>query len=83
MRTTLTIDDDVAIALERVRGRDGVALKEVVNQALRRGLRVMDAEREDAPRARYRVRAWRSGGMRVSVDNVAEALDWAEGHARR
>ena len=83
MRTTLTIDDDLAVALERVREREGMAFKEVVNQALRRGLRVMDAEREAAPRKAYRVRPWKSGGMRVSVDNVAEALDWAEGHARR
>jgi hypothetical protein len=83
MRTTLTIDDDVAIALDRVRERDALSLKAVVNQALRRGLRVMDAEREHAPQQRYHVRAWRSGGIRVSVDNVAEALDWAEGHGRR
>jgi hypothetical protein len=43
----------------------------------------MDAEREDVPRQWYRVRPWASGGMRVSVDNVAEALDWAEGHGRK
>jgi hypothetical protein len=43
----------------------------------------MDAEREEAPRPRYHVRTWRSGGVRVSLDNVAEALDWAEGHGRR
>jgi hypothetical protein len=42
----------------------------------------MDAEREEAPRPRYRVRSWSSGGLRVSIDNVAEALDWAEGHGR-
>jgi hypothetical protein len=83
MRTTLTIDDDVAIALDRIREREALTLKDVVNEALRRGLRVMDAERSDAPRERYRVRPWASGGMRVSVDNVAEALDWAEGHGRR
>ena len=42
MRTTLTIDDDVAIALQRVRERDALTLKDAVNEALRRGLRVMD-----------------------------------------
>jgi hypothetical protein len=82
MRTTLTIDDDVAVALDRVRAREALSLKAVVNQALRRGLRVMDAERERAPQERYRVRPWASGGMRVSVDHVAEALEWAEGHGR-
>ena len=79
MRTTLTIEEDVALALDRVRERDSLSLKAVVNEALRRGLRVMDAEHESAPRTRYRVRAWSSGGMKVSVDNVAEALGWAEG----
>jgi hypothetical protein len=83
MRTTLTLEDDVAIALERVREREALTLKSVVNEALRRGLRVMDAEREEAPRPQYHVRTWRSGGVRVSLDNVAEALDWAEGHRRR
>jgi hypothetical protein len=80
MRTTLTLDEDVALALERVREREALTFKAVVNQALRRGLRVMYAEREGTPRRRYRVRPWKSGGMRVSVDNVSEALDWAEGH---
>ena len=83
MRTTLTLEDDVAFALERAREREGLSFKAVVNLALRRGLRVMDAEREEMPQEAYRVRAWRSGGMRVSVDNVAEALDWAEDHGRR
>jgi hypothetical protein len=82
MRTTLTLEEDVALALERVQERDALTFKSVVNEALRRGLRVMDAEREEAPRPRYRVRSWSSGGLRVSIDNVAEALDWAEGHGR-
>jgi hypothetical protein len=83
MRTTLTIDEDVALALDRVGEREALTFRAVVNQALRRGLRAMDADREGGPRPSYRVRPWRSGGMRVSVDNVAEALDWAEGHGRR
>lgn len=83
MRTTLTIDDDIALALDRVREQESLSFKAVVNKALRRGLRAIDAERGDAGRQRYQVRTWASGGMRVSVDNVAEALDWAEGHHRR
>jgi len=38
MRTTLTIDDDVAAALERLRRSEDKSLKEVINQTLRRGL---------------------------------------------
>ena len=41
MRTTLTLDPDVAALLERVRAaRDGT-LKDVVNEGMRRGLKQM------------------------------------------
>ncbi len=83
MRTTLTIDDDIAIALDRIRGRDSLSLKTAVNEALRRGLRVMDAELEEPQKPAYEIRPWNSGGMRIAVDNVAEALAWAEGDARK
>lgn len=83
MRTTLTIEDDVAIALERVQATEELSLKATVNEALRRGLRAMEAERERPFRKPYKIRPWDSGGMRISVDNVAEALDWAEGGNRR
>ena len=43
MRTTLTIDDDVAAALERLRRADDKSLKEVVDQTLRQGLKQRDA----------------------------------------
>jgi Ribbon-helix-helix protein, copG family len=38
MRTTLTLDDDVAAALERLRKSRDASLKDLVNEALRRGL---------------------------------------------
>jgi len=38
MRTTLTLDDDVAAALERLRRTRNASLKDLVNEALRRGL---------------------------------------------
>jgi hypothetical protein len=47
MRTTLTIEDDLAAILERETKRKGMTFKEVVNATLRRGL-----EREDALPAR-------------------------------
>ena len=83
MRTTLTIDDDVAIALERVRERDDLTLKAAVNEALRRGLRALDAEAENAPRKAYRTRTWNGGTPKIDIANVVEALDWAEGPGRR
>lgn len=38
MRTTLTLDDDLAEALARMARRDDRSFKEVVNETLRRGL---------------------------------------------
>ena len=38
MRTTLTLDDDVADALKAVMRASGKSFKQVVNDALRRGL---------------------------------------------
>ena len=38
MRTTLTLDDDVAAAIERLRRARDASLKDIVNDALRKGL---------------------------------------------
>lgn len=38
VRTTLTLDDDVAVMIERRRKATGDGLKDVVNDALREGL---------------------------------------------
>ena len=42
MRTTLTIDDDLMRELKDAAHREGLPLKQLVNRALRRGLRAMD-----------------------------------------
>lgn len=78
MRTTLTLEDDVAALLERARERGSRTLKEVVNEALRRGLREMEEPPlETDP---YRTPSTSLGGCRVgSLDDVAEALVVAEG----
>jgi hypothetical protein len=76
VRTTLTLDDDVAALLEKALKRRGATLKQVVNEALRRGLT------EDAPRrraARYRIRPVDLGGARVPLDNIGEVLALIEG----
>jgi hypothetical protein len=41
MRTTLTLDDDNAVRLERLRKERDVGLKEIVNEAIRLGLNEM------------------------------------------
>ena len=77
MRTTLTLDDDVAVQLERLRRARDVSLKELVNEALRRGLRDMNAPLKKAQA--FRTQVFHMGKPLVSLDNVAEALAYLEG----
>jgi hypothetical protein len=78
MRTTLTLDDDVAAQLERLRKKRDASFKDVVNDVLRRGLR--DVESPQKPRKPYRTRVVDLGGSKIgSLDNIAEVLAIAEG----
>ena len=43
MRTTLTLEKDVAVALERLQQKRDASFKDVVNEALRQGIRMMNA----------------------------------------
>ena len=76
MRTTITLDPDVAAAIERLRRHRGVGLSEVVNDLARAGLRSRE------PRRAFRQRSV-DLGLRVDVSNVAEALDVLEGPGAR
>jgi hypothetical protein len=77
MRTTLTLDDDVASVLERLRKSRGASLKQLVNEALRRGLKDMTGRTKQ--RATVRTRSATLGRLRISgIDNVTEALTAAE-----
>ena len=79
MRTTLTIDEDVAVQLEHLRRARDLTLKELVNEALRRGLRDMSGP--PRKRSTVRTRAFPMGKPLISVDNVAEALAHLEDEA--
>jgi len=78
MRTTLTLDDDVAAQLERLRKRRKASLRDVVNEALREGLRRLNEPA--AARPRYRISPIDTGRCLLpNVDDVAEVLAVAEG----
>jgi Ribbon-helix-helix protein, copG family len=78
MRTTVTLDPDLAAKLRALARERGVSFKEALNSALRRGL----ASGEPRGRRRYRV-ASRPLGLRPGVDlehalRLAGELDDAE-----
>jgi predicted CopG family antitoxin len=79
MRTTLTIEDDVAVQLERLRRKGNASLKDLVNEALRRGLR--DINEQPKKRKPFRTRTFNMGEALIDIDNIAEAIAYAEGDA--
>jgi hypothetical protein len=65
MRTTLTIDDQIARTLKALAHRSGKPFKQVLNETLRAGL----AAREIPTRARpYRLRPAALGGVLPGID---------------
>jgi hypothetical protein len=82
VRTTLTLDEDVAAKLKSLARRTGRAFRDVVNETLRRGL--ADSRHPRARRA-FRVEARDLGRRRpgLSLDNIGELLDQVEGPMHR
>jgi hypothetical protein len=74
---TLTLDEDVAVQLNRLRRARHANLKDLVNEALRRGLREMTAKPEK--RKPFRTQTFNMGPPLISIDHVAEAIAYAEG----
>ena len=81
MRTTLTLDEDVAAKLKAEARRAGRPFRDVVNEALRRGL----ARRSQSPRQPFEIKPRDLGAVRpgLTLDNVAELIDQVEGPLHR
>jgi hypothetical protein len=79
MRTTLTLEPDVAALLKRAMRENKSTLKAQVNAALRVGL----AARR-TPRRRHAVtRSFDGGPALLSLESISQALALAEGDAHR
>ena len=82
MRTTLSLDSDVAARIREVHAKRGGSFKAVVNEALRLGLARLDAP--PTPKRRFRTDSVDLGRCLVgSLDDVAETLSMAEGEQFR
>ena len=83
MRTTLTLDDDVAAKLQSRARRTGRPFREIVNDTLRRGLAATAAA--SSGRTPFVVHARDFGAVRpgLDVNNVADVLERVEGPLHR
>lgn len=73
MRTTVTLDKDIAAAVQQMRRNEDIGLSEAVNRIARAGL----ATKSDRPP--FVQRTVDMGPFNVDVSNVAEALEILEG----
>lgn len=82
MRTTITLDSDVAAKLERAVRERGISFKEAVNSALRRGF---EAELQREERRPFEVRRFDTGATLagIDLDRIDEVLDVVEGPWRK
>ncbi len=72
MRTTVTLDDDVAAALDSLRRERDIGLSEALNELVRAGLRSKPARRAFRQRSQPL-------GLRIDVTDVADALETLDG----
>ena len=82
MRTTLTLDEDVAAKLKAESRRLDRPFRQVVNETLRRGLA---GGRPNSSQPPFKVNARDFGKLRpgLSLDNIAELIEQAEGPLHR
>jgi len=76
VRTTLTLDDDVAKLLEKETKRSGNSFKKVVNHFLRLGLTTKPPARKP-----FKVKPWNLG--LPPFEKVEELLEYLEGPYHR
>jgi hypothetical protein len=82
MRTTLTLDDDIAAKLKAESRRSGRPFRDIVNETLRQGLAI---RRSTAKRQPFNVKVRDLGNLRpgLSLDNIAELIEQVEGPVHR
>lgn len=73
MRTTLTLDEDNAVRLERLHRQGKLKFKDVVNDAIRRGLDAMDSQA--IKRQPFKTEAFDPGSPLLPIDNIGDVLE--------
>lgn len=71
MRTTVTLEDDVAAAVEGLRGSDGIGMSDAVNRLIRKGL-ARPVQPKPYVHQSYDM------GLQADVTNIGEVLGWLD-----
>lgn len=77
VRTTVTLADDVAAVVRRLRTERGIGVSEAVNELIRAGIAAPVDRRKPFRQRTYAL------GLKIDVTSVADALDYAEGPDHR
>jgi len=77
MRTTLTLADDVAAAVERLRRRRSIGVSEAVNELVRAGL-----TKQEKTATAFQQKA-HDLGRGLDFSNIAEAIETLDGPTAR
>lgn len=80
IRTTVTLDEDIVARLRESSVKLGISYRKLINDTLRRGLAVPQAE-DSHPLDNLPTFAM--GEPKFPIDNVGELLDYLEGEDRR
>lgn len=84
MRTTVTIDDDLAMRLERERAERHETFKEYLNEVIRIGLAAINNPRCTSSTKPFHTKRLQLGQRLIdNMDNIAEVLAIAEGEDYR
>jgi len=79
MRTTLSLDDDVAVKLKRL--SKNRSFKAVVNEALRAGLHALEEQKGEIKS--YRTQPVQGNPRIKNLDRIADVIADVEGESRR
>jgi hypothetical protein len=77
VRTTITLADDVAAAVEALTRKRGAGISDAVNELVRRGMRAQP------PRARFTQQSSDMGPALLPIDDVAGVLEALDGPSAR
>lgn len=83
MRTTVTLDDDLAVRLEQHRSQHGESFKQALNEAVRAGLHQLEHDTGTGREVRRTQPLALGRRLAGSIDDIGELLAVAEGEDYR